>query len=281
MVPGVRLRRRQRVIDAEVASPLGVAMARRGQDVIRMVTDAVRQRNVLLAFQPVVQTGGEQGIAFHEALIRVTDENGTIIPAREFFSVVETMEVGRELDCLALSMGFDALSHDPKLRLSVNMSARSIGYPRFVHALNHGLRRCPTGGERLILEISEASAMMMPELVTTFMARLQGEGVSFALDDFGAGHTSFRHLRDFYFDMIKIEGSFIRDIADNPDNQVMTQAMLAMARQFDMFAIAESVETAREAEYLSRLGFDCMQGYYFGAPTVTPPWKLPPAARTA
>lgn len=280
-MPGARFRRRQQVVDTAEASPLGVAATRRGEDVIRMVTDAVQRRSVLLAFQPVVQTGGQRGIAFYEALIRVTDKRGTIIPAREFFSVVETMEVGRELDCLALGMGFDALAQDPTLRLSINMSARSIGYPPFIRALNQGLLRCPTGAERLILEISEASAMMMPELVTTFMARLQGEGVSFALDDFGAGQTSFRHLREFYFDMIKVDGSFIRDVADNADNQVLTQAILAVARQFDMFAIAESVETAREAEYLARLGFDCMQGYYFGAPTVTPPWKLPAATRTA
>lgn len=279
-MPGMKFRRRQ-IVDPADDSPLSVAVSQRGRDVLNMVTDAVRRRNVLLAFQPVVQVGGRRAVAFHEALIRVIDESGTIIPAREFFSTVETMEIGRELDCLGLGMAFDALSQDPTLRLSVNMSARSIGYPPFVRALNRGLKRCPTGGERLILEISEQSAMMMPELVTTFMARLQRDGVSFALDDFGAGQTSFRHLREFYFDMIKIDGSFIRGIADNADNQVLTQAILSVARQFDMFAIAESVETARDAEYLAGLGFDCMQGYYFGAPTVTPPWKLLAAARTA
>lgn len=279
-MPGIRLRRRQ-IIDPAEDSPLSAAVTERDRDVLGMVTDAVQRRNVLLAFQPVVQAGGQHAVAFHEALIRVTDESGTIIPAREFFSTVETMEVGRELDCLALGMAFDALSQDPTLRLSVNMSARSIGYPAFIRMLNQGLKRCPTGGERLILEISEQSAMMMPEIVTTFMARLQREGVSFALDDFGAGQTSFRHLREFYFDMLKIDGTFIRGIAENADNQVLTQAILSVARQFDMFAIAESVETASDAEYLAGLGFDCMQGYYFGAPTVTPPWKFPAAARTA
>lgn len=279
-MPGVRFRRRQ-IIDPSEDSPLSAAVTEISRDVLAMVTKAVQRRNVLLAFQPVVQAGGQQAVAFHEALIRVTDENGRIIPAREFFSTVETMEIGRELDCLALAMAFDALSQDPMLRLSVNMSARSIGYPPFVRALHQGFRRCPTGGERLILEISEQSAMMMPELVTTFMARLQGEGVSFALDDFGAGQTSFRHLREFYFDMVKIDGSFLHGIADNADNQVLTGAILAVARQFDMFAIAESVETAREAEYVARLGFDCMQGYYFGAPTVTPPWKAPAFPKTA
>lgn len=277
---GARFRRRQ-VIDPAEDSPVSAAVSQRGQDVIRMVTDAVRRRSVLLAYQPVVQAARQGGAAFHEALIRVTDESGVIIPARDFVAAIETTEIGREIDCLALNLGFEALARQPTLRLSVNMSARSIGYPNFTRTLHQGLRRCPTAGERLILEISEQSAMLMPELVTTFMARLQGEGISFALDDFGAGLTSFRHLGGFYFDMIKIDGGFIRGIADSADNQVMTQAILAVARQLDMFAVAESVETAREAEYLAGIGIDGMQGYYFGAPSVTPPWKLPAAARTA
>jgi EAL domain-containing protein (putative c-di-GMP-specific phosphodiesterase class I) len=277
---GPRFRRKQ-VIDGSSDSPLSAAVTERDRDVIHLVEAAVKRRDVLLAFQPVVQSAGRGKPAFYEALIRIIDPTGRIIPAREFFPAVETRELGREIDCLTLGMGFDALTRDPSLRLSVNMSARSIGYPRFVRTLRQGLRNCPTAGGRIILEISESSAMMMPELVTTFMADLQSDGVSFALDNFGSGATSFRALREFYFDMIKIDGGFIRGIADSPDNQVLTQAMLAVARQLDMFAVAESVETQRDAEYLVGIGMDCMQGYFFGAPTVTPPWKLPEAKRSA
>jgi EAL domain-containing protein (putative c-di-GMP-specific phosphodiesterase class I) len=273
--------RRKQAIDGSNDSPLSAAVTERDRDVIQLVEAAVKRRDVLLAFQPVVQHAGRGRPAFYEALIRIIDPTGRIIPAREFFPTVETRELGREIDCLTLGMGFDALTRDPTLRLSINMSARSIGYPRFVRALRQGLRACPTAGERMILEISESSAMMMPELVTTFMAGLQSEGVSFALDNFGAGNTSFRALREFYFDMIKIDGGFIRGIADSPDNQVLTQAMVAVARQFDMFTVAESVETQRDADYLAGIGIDCMQGYFFGAPTVTPPWKTVDVERSA
>jgi len=273
--------RRKRIFEADHDSPLNSAVTQRGQNIVQLVEDAVRRGNVFLAFQPVVQTRKTGTPAFYEGLIRVTDTNGTVIPARDFFPAVETMEIGRELDCRALGMALGALSRDASLRLSVNMSARSIGYPKFTRVLTHGLKSCATAGERLILEISESSAMMMPELVTTFMARLQPDGITFALDNFGAGQTSFRHLRDFYFDLIKIDGSFIRGVADSTDNQILTQALLAVARQFDMFAVAESVETARDAEYLTSIGMDCMQGYYFGAPTVTPPWKMPAPRKTA
>lgn len=277
---GARFRRKQ-VVDGSSDSPLSAAVTQRDRDVIQLVADAVKRRDVLLAFQPVVTSARPEKPAFYEALIRIVDPTGRIIPARDFFPTVETRELGRDIDCLTLGMAFEALTRDPSLRLSVNMSARSIGYPRFVRTLRQGLRNCPTAGERMILEITESSAMMMPELVTTFMAGLQGEGVSFALDNFGSGNTSFRALREFYFDMIKIDGSFIRGIADSPDNQVLTQAMLAVARQFDMFAVAESVETQRDAEFLLGIGMDCMQGYFFGAPTVTPPWKLPDVKRAS
>jgi predicted signal transduction protein with EAL and GGDEF domain len=69
------------------------------------------------------------------------------------------------------------------------------------------------------------------------------DGISFALDDFGAGYTAFRYFRDFFFDMIKIDGQFIRGIASNPDNQVLTQALASIGKHFDMFTVAESVET--------------------------------------
>ncbi len=273
--------RRKKVIDAGEDSPLSAAVAQRDSDVIQLVTDAVKRRKVLLAYQPVMQSADLRRPAFYEAFIRIVDPSGRIIPARDFVATVETSELGREIDCLALGMGLLALRRNSALRLSVNMSARSIGYPHFVRTLNQGLRSCPTAGERLILEITESSAMMMPELVTTFMAGLQSEGVSFALDDFGTGATSFRALREFYFDMIKVDGDFVRGIADSADNQVLTQAMLAVARQFDMFAVAEAVESQRDADYLVAIGMDCMQGYFFGAPTVTPPWKLPDLKRSA
>ncbi|MEZ5777605.1 MAG: EAL domain-containing protein [Paracoccaceae bacterium] len=267
--------------DPEEESPLNTAIASRDRDVLAMVRRAVERGDVLLAFQPVMQLRAPERPAFYEGLARVVDETGRIIPARDFIGTIETQELGRIIDCMALSLGLNALRHDPTLRLSINMSARSIAYPRWMRTLRRGLGSDPTVAERLILEITEGSAMLMPEVVTVFMNDLQADGVSFALDDFGSGSTSFRYLREFYFDMIKIDGQFIRGVADNPDNQCLTQALLSIARHFDMFAVAESVETARDASWLASIGMDCLQGYYYGAPTLTPPWKMPAAKMRA
>ncbi|WP_425093166.1 EAL domain-containing protein [Tropicimonas sp. S265A] len=253
-------------------TPLNEAVAQRDRNTMKMVANAVARKNVLLAYQPVMMTRKRGRPAFYEGLIRVMDNRGRIIPAREFIETVENQELGRQLDCLALEIGLDTLRRVPGLRLAINMSARSIGYEPWSKTLRDGLAADPTAAERLILEITEQSAMIMPEIVTVFMKELQRQGISFALDDFGAGYTSFRYLRDFYFDILKIDGQFVRNIAHSADNQVLVQALVDVARHFDMFTVAESVETADDVAFLTAAGVDCLQGYHFAAPSTRPGW---------
>ncbi len=254
-------------------SPLDMAVQTRDQDILTIVEDAVRHREVRLAFQPVVHAPRQEQVAFYEGLIRVTDPTGRIIPAAQFIDRIEEKETGRLLDCLALEHGLRTLMQNPDIRLAINLSARSIGYPKWRKVLERGLSRDASVAERLILEITEASAMLIPELVVQAMRDLQRLGISFALDDFGAGFTALRYLREFQFDILKIDGQFIRGIATDPDNQVLTRAILAIAQQFDMFTVAEFVESSADANTLGQLGIDFLQGYYFGAPTVDPPWR--------
>ncbi|MDF3415575.1 EAL domain-containing protein [Sulfitobacter sp. M57] len=237
-----------------------------------MVKEAIAHKQTLLAYQPVMRASNHDKVAFYEGLIRVLDATGRVIPAGEFMPVIEATELGREIDVLALRMGLQALSANPGLRLSINMSARSIGYGGWTKMLNRHLRQDKTLGERLILEITESSAMLVPELVVDFMDDLQPKGVCFALDDFGAGFTAIRYFSDFYFDIVKIDGQFINGIAQNPENRVITTALLSIAEHFDMLTVAEFVENAEDAALLTELGFDCLQGYQFGAPTTRPAW---------
>lgn len=256
-------------------SPLDYAVISRDRKTMAMVADALRHRDTMLAFQPVVQSQRPDRIAFYEGLIRVLDDTGRIIPAREFINAVENTETGRILDCVALETGLRVLQKTPHIRLSINMSARSIGFPRWMRSLKQGLQGDPTIGERLILEITERSAMTVPELAARFMLDLQKRGIAFALDDFGSGYTSLRYLRDFHFDLVKIDGEFVRGVHGDGDNQVLTRAMVEIARQFDMFTVAESVESQADSRWLASIGVDCQQGYFFGAPTVQPPWDPP------
>lgn len=253
-------------------TPLDYAVSCRDADTLAMVSKAVQNKQAMLAFQPVVRAQMPDSIAFHEGLIRVLDESGRVIPAREFMPIVEDTELGRSIDTLALAMGCKALSLVPSLRLSINMSARSIGYAAWMRTLERWLNRDDSIGPRLILEITETSAMTVPELVIDFMDRLQMRGICFALDDFGSGYTALRYFKDFFFDIVKIDGQFIRGISQDPDNQVLARAMISIAKQFDMLCVAEMVEDSEDAALLKEFGVDCLQGFHFGAPTIKPNW---------
>ncbi|MGL4321436.1 MAG: EAL domain-containing protein [Paracoccaceae bacterium] len=260
-------------------SPLTVAISAADSETIAMVRKAIVDHKLMLAFQPVVMATDPDRIGFHEGLIRVAEPSGRIIPAKDFMPAVEEHEIGRQIDTAALTLGLRALADNPDLRLSINMSARSVGHPDWMRALTKGLNHSPTVAERLILEITESSAMMVPELVIRFMHDLSRRGIAFAIDDFGAGHTSFRYLRDFNFDMIKIDGQFTREIQEDIDNQALVRALIMVGQHFHMLTVAEMVETAAEAECLRALGVDCLQGFAFGAPTVNPAFLQATARR--
>lgn len=267
----------KRPLDARagLASPLGAAISENDRATMAMVREAIDSRRLRLAWQPVVLARDPARVAFHEGLIRVLDPTGRVIPARDFIDAVESHEMGREIDCAALEIGLGTLARHADLRISINMSARSIGYPRWNRVLKRGLGLGPTVGERLILEITESSAMLVPELVIAFMEDLQKQGVAFALDDFGSGYTAIRYFKDFFFDILKIDAQFIRNIHRDPDNAALTAALISIGKHFDMFTVAEAVEGVEEAEHLRALGVDCLQGYLFGTPTMRPAWAEP------
>ncbi|WP_170772587.1 EAL domain-containing protein [Ruegeria lacuscaerulensis] len=253
-------------------SPLDAAVTSRDASTVQMASDAVKHRQCKLAFQPVMQANAPHGVAFYEGFIRVLDETGRVIPARDFMPQLENTPIGRELDCIALEMGLRTLARHPDIRLSINMSARSIGFARWSRVLERFLKKDTSIGDRLILEISESSAMTLPDLVMDFMDRMQPRGIAFALDDFGASNFSFRHFREFLFDAAKIDGQFVRGIAANRDNQALVRALIAVAREFEILVTAESVERKEDAEFLVANGVDCLQGFLFGAPSVSAPW---------
>ncbi len=268
-------------VPAVADNPLNHAVFQRDQSTLKMVRDAIQHRQTLLAFQPVVLAHDHGRVAFHEGLIRVLDATGRVIPACDFMPQVEDNELGREIDVLALQMGLRTLQKNPDLRLSINMSARSIGYKAWGQMLSHFLKRDQTIGERLILEITESSAMLVPELVADFMDQLQEKGICFAMDDFGSGYTAIRYFKDFFFDVLKLDGQFIKGIANDADNRALVAALISIAQHFDMMTVAESVETAADAAVLAEMGVDCLQGYYFAAPTTRPGWLQQKAAMAA
>ncbi|MDU8946055.1 EAL domain-containing protein [Ovoidimarina sediminis] len=235
-------------------------------DARAMVERAVEAGDVHLAYQPVVASGAPGAPAFFEGLVRIRDGAGASMPAGAFIEAIEPWEIGRTVDCLALRAGLAALRTDPGLTLSINLSARSFAYPRWGQTLIEGLKGVADVKGRLILEITESSAMGMPGAVARAMQGLRARGVRFAMDDFGAGCTSFRYLKAFRFEILKIDGQFIGGIHADGANRAMTRAFTDVARHFGMATVAEKVEDARDAAYLAGAGIDYLQGYLYGRP---------------
>ena len=158
------------------------------------------------------------------------------------------------------------LRANPGIRLAINLSPLSMGDAEWLEILAEGTRADRGACGRLILEITEAAAMQDPGQTIDFMDHVRRSGCAFALDDFGAGATSFRYFRDFRFDMVKIDGSFIAGVAAARDAQVLVECLMAVAKHFEMVTVAERVETEADAGWLRALGIDCLQGWLYGRP---------------
>ena len=236
--------------------------------IAREALDAIRAGAASVAMQPVVDAQTPGRVMFHDALIRLTRPNGDLVCAGEFMPALEKLGVTSEADIAVLNMAASDLADDPSLRASVNVAATSLARPGWRTAFLNFADRAPEAAERLIVEVSEDAALSDISAATELFMQLRVRGVSLALDDFDTGRTSCQHLRDFRFDMLKIDGGFISGIDQSPDNQILVSALTGIGRQFDMMVIAEYVETAQEARVLRNLVVDGFQGYLFGKPTL-------------
>jgi EAL domain-containing protein (putative c-di-GMP-specific phosphodiesterase class I) len=259
--------------DPDLASPLDVAISAQDRETLSLVASALRERRMRLAFQPAVYAVDPSIVGYFEGFIRLLNLRDQVIPARDFMGVAEATELGREIDCAALQMGLMAMQRNPQIRVSINMSARSVGYRPWTTVLRKALRETPRLGYNLILEINEASALQVPDMLRPFMAEMRDHGIVFALDDFGGGTTSLRLLRDLRFEIAKIDGDLVKMVDSSPDGQVIVRAAIAVAQEMGMYVVAEAVETEGEAVWLRAAGVGCMQGHLFGAPTVTPDFR--------
>ena len=259
--------------DPATASPLDVAISAQERETLTMVASALEERRMRLAFQPVVYAADPKLIGFFEGFIRLLNLRDQVIPARDFMPVVEMRQLGREIDCAALQLGLMAMQRNPHIRVSINMSARSVGYRPWLDILYRALNETPRLGSNLILEINEASALQVPDVLKPFMAEMRERGIVFALDDFGAGMTSLRLLEEMDFEIAKIDGSLVKNVDRTGEGKSAVRAAIALAQELGMYVVAEAVETEAEATWLRDAGVGCLQGYLFGPPTVTPDFR--------
>ena len=247
------------------------AAARRREDIVaaaQIAMGAIRSGDLVIAYQPVVSASGNNRAAFHECLVRVRESSGSLIAAAEFMPAMEQLGLATLIDRRVLVMALDTLARQPGIRISINIFPQTMQDAQWMILFDEGTSRDPTLAERLIIEVTETAAMLEPARTLDFMARLRRKGCAFALDDFGMGHTSLGSLRDFRFDIIKIDGSFITDVTTNADNRFFVAKLVEIGRHFDMMTVAEFVQGPADARILRDLGVEYFQGFYFGSPSL-------------
>jgi EAL domain-containing protein (putative c-di-GMP-specific phosphodiesterase class I) len=156
--------------------------------------------------------------------------------------------------------------------LSLNVSGTSANDQPWLNSFVDYVRDNSAVADRLTVELTETAALHAFEENARFISRLRELGCSVAIDDFGAGYTSFRNLQVFNFDMVKIDGSYIKDIAQSPDNQLFARTLVGLAKNFQLKTVAEWVDSEEDAKLLCEYGIDFLQGYIFGRPEIAPAW---------
>lgn len=232
---------------------------------------ALESDSISMVFQPMIPTHEGEG-QIYEALLRVKDGTGKLLPPAPFIEAAEQFGMIHQLDMAIMHRCFEELGRlgakGKRLMISINVSGLNIGDARFLKGLRSLLATHDdkVDPDQLIFEMTETAAMRDLKEAKAFVADLKKLGCHFAIDDFGAGFTSFSYIRQLKVDYVKIDGAFIKNIDKSEEDRLFVKALVELAQGLKIKTIAEFVETKEAMTYLQKLGVDFVQGYYLGKP---------------
>jgi diguanylate cyclase (GGDEF)-like protein len=237
---------------------------------VARVTRAAEENRLELHYQPIVAVGSREKPHFHELTVRLRDDDGQLILPGEFIPAAERYNVMAAIDRWVVLQAVELLRRrrdrvGPDLLLAVNLSGTSLNDQAFVDFVMNETGD-PSIAAGLCFEITETAAVTNLANATYFMRELKARGCKFALDDFGSGLSSFVYLKTLPVDFLKIDGQFIGDIARDPIDRSMVEAISKVGRALGIHTVAECVETADVFAELSKLGVDYAQGFFIARP---------------
>ena len=248
----------------------GISHRHREMHWVARVTRAAEENRLELFFQPIVAIGSEAAPSFHELTVRLRGDDGELVPPSEFIPAAERYNVMSVIDRWVVLQAVQLLRERqrrgvPLPTLAVNLSGTSLNEQSF---LDFALKNVGDAqiAAALCFEITETAAVTNLTDAIHFMRALQARGCRFALDDFGSGISSFLYLKTLPVDFLKIDGQFIRQIAEDRVDRSMVEAICKVGKALGIATVAESVETAAVLAELERLGVDFVQGYYLARP---------------
>jgi diguanylate cyclase (GGDEF)-like protein len=246
-------------------SPQRESARKRNITIADDVISALDENRMQLALQPIVSTVTRRP-ALYECLLRMGKADGSIVSAGEFIQMTEQLGLSRLIDRRTLELAVDLVRTHPELRLSLNVSGLTCNDHEWLVSLHRltGGRRTLT--ERLTIEITETAAIDDLDQSIAFVDTLKELGCRVAIDDFGAGYTSFKNLKHLAVDMVKIDGAFVKNLSETASDRVFIKTMVELASTFGMETVAEWVGDEATAQILAETGITYMQGFHFGRP---------------
>jgi EAL domain-containing protein (putative c-di-GMP-specific phosphodiesterase class I) len=241
------------------------------------IVTALNDRRITMAFEPVVDARARNA-AFYECLVRMEQHDGQVLLAPDIVPVAERLGLIRLVDHRVLELVVAELAASPTTELSLNISPDTTMDPDWWTSIESLMSAHPGVGERLIVEITETVAIQDVDDVRGFVTRLKNFGSRIAIDDFGAGYTSFRNLRKLGVDIVKIDGAFVQNIARSADDRAFVQTLIDLARRLDIKTVAEWVQDEEAAAMLRDWGCDYIQGRLIGLASSQRPWQQPAEA---
>ena len=232
------------------------------------VYQALEEQTLLPYFQPILDLGSGKIVA-HEVLMRIPASDGTMIPASQFIQAAGRIGLLHKLDYLLMEKAFrQAAQHGYQGELFINITPKSFIFPEFFPKIQELIRKFAIDPQRVIFEVTERDTVRNVSMLQKFVSRMKAEGYRFAVDDFGSGYSSFKYLKLFPIDYLKIEGEFIRNMLDDRDFMAYTKSIVTLAKELGVRTVAEFVEDERVMTACRQLGVDLGQGYHIGRPAI-------------
>jgi len=234
---------------------------------VTRIQRALEEHRLRLSWQEIRRADGVvESVRHVELLLRMIDEDGSeilpmaFIPAAERYSIMPAIDSWVIEETLRLCQRYLASKRERNCLFAVNLSGASLKDPAFRRMLLASLDENPAFGPHLCFEITETAAIGNLAVVNEFIEAMRAFGCSFALDDFGSGLSSFTYLKNLNVDYLKIDGAFVRDIANNAIDRSMVEAIHRIGHQMNLRTVAEYVESDQILALLRQMGVDYVQG---------------------
>ena len=250
---------------------------------VSRITNAVEEERFELFFQPIIGIGEKHGNrrGHYELLLRMRDEKGELVGPDQFIPAAERYNLMSTLDRWVIHEALTELADrnddgDARYMLAINLSGTSLSEDRFLDFVIDELKKQKLPDGAICFEITETAAISNLSRVVHFMQTLKKLGVKFSLDDFGSGLSSFTYLKNLPVDYLKIDGQFIRNVAEDIVDESMVKAISSVGHAMGIETIAERVETKQVLDKLGALGIEFAQGYYIARPASVQsfvPWE--------